>query len=59
MPPIHPAIVHFPIALLVLSVVADIFGFLYQSESLRGAGWWSLLGAASVARLRLPPGFTI
>lgn len=46
MPPIHPAIVHFPIALLVLSVIADLFGYLYQSDSLRGAGWWSLLGAA-------------
>lgn len=46
MPPIHPAVVHFPIALLVLSVVADFFGYLYQTDSLKAAGWWSLLGAA-------------
>lgn len=46
MPPVHPAIVHFPIALLVLSVFADLFGYIYTSDSLRGAGWWSLAGAA-------------
>ncbi|MGI8543237.1 MAG: DUF2231 domain-containing protein [Aridibacter sp.] len=46
MPPIHPAIVHFPIALLVLSVIADFFGYIYQSDSLKGTGWWSLVGAA-------------
>lgn len=46
MPPIHPAIVHFPIALLVFSVIADFFGYIYQSDSLKSAGWWSLLGAA-------------
>ncbi|HXG86182.1 MAG TPA: DUF2231 domain-containing protein [Pyrinomonadaceae bacterium] len=45
MPPVHPAIVHFPIALLVLSVFADLFGYIYTSDSLRGAGWWSLAGA--------------
>ncbi len=57
MPPIHPAIVHFPIALLVLSVVADFFGFLYHSESLRGAGWWSLLGAAIGGVLAVVAGY--
>ena len=56
MPPIHPAIVHFPIALLVLSVIADFFGFLYQSESLRGAGWWSLFGAAIGGALAVAAG---
>ena len=46
MPPIHPAIVHFPIALVTLSVLTDLFGYLYDNNSLRGAGWWSLAGAA-------------
>lgn len=46
MPPVHPAIVHFPIALLTLSFIADLFGFFYRSDSLQSAGWWSLLGAA-------------
>lgn len=39
MPPVHPALVHYPIALMTLSVVADLFGRLYESPSLRAAGW--------------------
>lgn len=46
MPPVHPAIVHFPIALVTLSVIADLFGRLTDSATLRGAGWWALFGAA-------------
>lgn len=56
MPPIHPAIVHFPIALLVLSVIADLFGYFYQSDSLKGAGWWSLLGAGIGAGIAVVAG---
>lgn len=56
MPPVHPAIVHFPIALVTLSVLADFFGYLLQSDSLRGAGWWSLLGAAIGAALAITAG---
>lgn len=46
MPPIHPAIVHFPIALVTLSVLADLVGYVFRSESLSGAALWSLAGAA-------------
>lgn len=46
MPPIHPAIVHYPIALVTLSVVADLLGYISGSESLPIAGWWALIGAA-------------
>lgn len=46
MPPVHPAIVHFPIGLVTLSVTTDLFGRLSDSATLRGAGWWTLLGAA-------------
>lgn len=31
MPPIHPAIVHFPIALLVLSVIANFLAIFTQA----------------------------
>lgn len=57
MPPVHPAIVHFPIALLVLSVVADFFGYFYHSDSLKAAGWWSLLGAALGGVLAVAAGY--
>lgn len=47
MPPIHPAIVHFPIALVIFSVAADFLGYLTGSQSLRAAGWWTLAGAVA------------
>ena len=46
MKPIHPMLVHFPIALLVVSVLADFLAFLGAGDSLSDAGWWTLLGAA-------------
>ena len=46
MKPVHPIFVHFPIALLALSVAADLVAFFSNIESLRDTGWWSLLGAA-------------
>ena len=56
MPPVHPAIVHYPIALVTLSVVADLFGFIFSSQSLQHAGWWALLGAAIGAAAALVAG---
>jgi uncharacterized membrane protein len=46
MKPVHPTLVHFPIALLFLSVAADLVGFFSNSASLRNTGWWALIGAA-------------
>ena len=46
MPPVHPVIVHFPIALITLSVVADLCELLTDTISLRAAGFWALIGAA-------------
>lgn len=45
MGPIHPALVHFPIALLLLSVLADIVGAWKKEPSARIVGFWSLVGA--------------
>lgn len=46
MKPVHPILVHFPIALLPLSVGADLVGYFADVASLRHAAWWALLGAA-------------
>ncbi len=60
----HPAIVHFPIALLVASFAFDLLGFVAKSDSLRlsgryclilavigaAAAYWSGLQAAGEAR---------
>lgn len=56
MPPAHPALVHFPIALVTLSVVADALGFVGERSSLHAAGWWALVGAALSAALAIPAG---
>lgn len=56
MPPIHPALVHYPIALVTLSVLADVIGFIGGNQSLQNAGWWALLGAAIGAALTLIAG---
>lgn len=56
MPPVHPALVHYPIALVTLSVLADVIGFFVGSQSLQNAGWWALLGAAIGAALTVIAG---
>jgi len=47
MKPVHPILVHFPIALLPMSVAADLVAFFTDSASLRSTGWWALVGAAT------------
>lgn len=56
MPPIHPAIVHYPIALITLSVIADLSSYLIGSESLESVGWWALIGAMGGAAVALIAG---
>src|SRR6266567_1362564 len=45
MPPLHPALVHFPIALVSVSFITDLLGRLSNRSSLRAAGFWTLIGA--------------
>jgi uncharacterized membrane protein len=45
MPPLHPAFVHFPIALVAFSFVMDLLGRFMKNSSLRAAAFWSLIAA--------------
>ena len=45
LPPMHPALVHLPIAFVVLSFLADIFAKITNRESLRHVGFWALIAA--------------
>lgn len=45
--PIHPMLVHFPIALLITSFICDGAYFLTSWNSLRHAGFW-MLGMATI-----------
>ncbi|MBI3609544.1 MAG: DUF2231 domain-containing protein [Nitrospirae bacterium] len=41
--PIHPVVVHFPIALLFTAVFFEILGFLLRREQYRQFGFWLLI----------------
>ena len=56
-PPILPAIVHLPIAFVVLSVAADLIGSWTRSASLRATGFWSLMAGAITALLAVAAGY--
>lgn len=45
LPPFHPAIVHFPIALITLAVIAEFVGYFRGSAHARTLAWWSLVAA--------------
>jgi uncharacterized membrane protein len=45
---VHPILVNFTAALIPASVFSDLSGRLLRRESLRHAGWWTLLYAALV-----------
>ena len=57
MPPLHPAFVHFPIALVVFSFLADVLGRLFNKASLRAAGFWSLIFALLFGAITAATGY--
>ena len=57
MPPVHPAIVHVPVALVPLSVLAEILARATGNASLATAGWYALVAAAIGAAVAVVAGF--
>jgi len=57
MPPLHPAFVHFPIALVVFSFIADLLGRVFNRASLRAAGFWSLIAALIFGAITAATGY--
>ena len=57
LPPLHPALVHFPIALVTLSFVFDLFGRMFHKRSLYSSGWWTLCAASITAIISMPLGY--
>lgn len=57
MPPLHPAFVHFPIALVVFSFIADLLGRIFSKPSLRWAGLWSLIAALIFGAITATTGY--
>ena len=54
--PIHPIMVHFTIALFIMSLICDGLSFLVHSTSLAQAGWWTIVGAVLSAPLTIATG---
>lgn len=59
--PIHPAVVHLPIALVLLSALADLSARLIKSEprrvAFRAVGFWSLVAALAGGALAIAAGY--
>jgi len=57
MAPLHPAFVHFPIALVVFSFITDLLGRLFNKASLRITASWSLIGALVFGAITAATGY--
>lgn len=57
LPPVHPAIVHLPIALVVLAFAADLLARWTRRESLRFVGFWSILFAFASGAVTIAAGY--
>jgi len=40
---LHPPVVHFAIALIITGILFDVLGFILKKESLKHAGFWTIL----------------
>jgi uncharacterized membrane protein len=57
-PPLHPAVVHFPIALLTFAVLAEFVGYIRNSDSARSVAWWSWIGATIGGAISVAAGYS-
>lgn len=57
MPPLHALFVHFPVALLPISVTCDGLGMVLKRPSLAHAGWWTLLFATIASPITAATGW--
>ena len=57
LPPIHPALVHLPIAFVLLSFLADLAFRISRRESLRNVGMWSMAAALGGGALAIAAGY--
>lgn len=56
MPNLHPLLVHFPIALLFLSLVLESIALLRKSSGLSRAAWWNQIGGTAGLALAVTSG---
>ena len=54
----HPVIIHFPIALFIISVAFDLFGIWRRNPTMVKAAYYNLVGAALTAPVAIATGLT-
>lgn len=57
LPPLHPALVHYPIAFILLSLIAEYIGYFRASPAARAVSWWALVGALAGGVLTIWAGY--
>ena len=57
LPPLHPVLIHFPLALIPVALVCDAIGKWRNNVSLTHAAWWSMLFATLAAPLTAASGW--
>ena len=57
MPPLHPAFVHYPIALVVVSFLADVLGRVFNKPTLRWTALWTMVGALIFGAITAATGY--
>jgi uncharacterized membrane protein len=57
LPPVHPALVHLPIAFVILSFIADVAAKIIRRESVANIGFWALAAAGVSAVLTIAAGY--
>jgi uncharacterized membrane protein len=55
---LHPAVVHFPIALITFAVFAEFVGYFRNSDSARAVAWWSWIGATIGGAITVAAGYS-
>ncbi len=56
MPNFHPLFVHFPVALLLLSLILEAIALLRKSSELSRAAWWNQIGGTAGLALTVASG---
>ena len=54
---LHPAVVHFPIALITFAVLAELVGYFRNSDLDRGVALWSWIGATIGGAITVAAGY--
>jgi len=54
---LHPALVHFPIALITFSVICEVIGRFKQSPFARTVAWWTMVAALIGGALTVVAGY--